>query len=113
MSILNSFKYALKGIKYVIKNEGNFRIHLILTALILVVCSLLKFNYIEFLLIIIAITLVLVTEMINSAIEYTWNKLEPNHHPVVGIIKDVMAGSVLVSSIGAIIIGLTIIIRHL
>ena len=72
-----------------------------------------NFSSIEFAILIIVMSIVFVAEMVNSAIEYTWDKLEPNHHPVVGIIKDTMAGSVLIASLSAVVVGAIIIFRHL
>lgn len=112
-SFPRSFSYAWMGIKHVFKNERNFRFHTIASVLVIVLALYLKCDLVEMALLVIVITIVLVSEMVNSAIEYTWNKLEPNHHPMVGIIKDVMAGSVLIASVSAVIVGIIIIFRHL
>ena len=112
-SLFKSFDYAFKGIKYVLNNERNFKIHTIISLVVLTLALYFNCNLIEFALLVIVISIVLITEMINSAIEYTWDKLEPNHHPVVGMIKDVMAGVVLIASFSAIIVGLIIFVRHL
>ena len=108
-----SFINAYNGIQHVFKNEKNFRLHILIAILVLGSAILLNCDLIEFALLIVVIFIVLVAEMVNSAIEYTWDKLEPNHHPVVGLIKDTMAGSVLIASIGALSVGLIIIFRHL
>lgn len=110
---LKSFYYAFNGLLHIYKNERNFRFHLLSGALALFLAACLNFSLIEFSLLIIVISIVLITEIINSAIEYTWDKLEPNHHPVVGIIKDVMSSSVLVASLSALAVGLMIVINHL
>jgi len=108
-----SFGYALNGIKHVFKNERNFRLHILSSVLVLIFAFYFNCDLIEFALLVIVMSVVLITEIINSAIEYTWNKLEPNHHPVVGIIKDAMSGSVLIASISALIVGIIIVLRHL
>ncbi len=108
----NSFGCAVKGLRYVLRNERNFRLHIIISIFVLFTAFYLDFSWIDFALLIIVISIVLVAEMVNSAIEYTWDKLEPNHHPVVGIIKDTIAGSVLLASISAVAVGAIIIFKH-
>jgi len=110
---LKSFICAGKGIRHVFKNERNFRFHAVISIIVLILAIYLECDLIELALLIIVISIVLVSEMVNSAIEYTWDKLEPNHHPVVGIIKDAMAGSVLIASVSAVLVAVIIIFRHL
>ncbi|MEI6042173.1 MAG: diacylglycerol kinase family protein [bacterium] len=112
-SFYGSFGYAFKGIKHVFKNERNFRLHILSSVMVLFLAFYFKCDLIEFALLIISMTMVFVAEIINSTIEYTWNKLEPNHHPVVAVIKDSMAGAVLISAISALMIGIIVILRHL
>ena len=112
-SLFKSFSFAIHGISHVFKHERNFRIHTLSVILVLILAFLFKCDFIELSLLIIVMGMVLVAEMINSAIEYTWDKLEPNHHPVVGIIKDTMSGSVLIASLVAFFVGLLIVLRHI
>ena len=112
-SFFQSLNYAFKGIKHIFKNERNFRLHIFSTIVVLFLAFYFKCDLVEVALLVIVISIVLVSEMINSAIEYTWDKLEPNHHPVVGMIKDMMAGAVMVAAGSALIVGLIIIIRHI
>ena len=107
--IKSSFENALNGIAQVMKSERNFKIHCLCMIFVVLIGLLLSWSWIKWSLAILAIMAVLGAEMINTAIEYTWDHLEPNHHPVVGTIKDVMAGAVLIVSIGAAIIGILLI----
>ncbi len=100
-----SFRHAWNGIVRVFRTELNFRRHLVMAFVVIVVGIALDWDFVKWGFATLAMMAVLGTEMINTAIEYTWNHLEPNHHPVVGIIKDVMAGAVLIASVGAAIIG--------
>ncbi len=111
--VFKSFGYALNGIKHVFKNERNFRLHVLSSILVLICAFYFNCDLIEFALLVIVMSVVLITEIINSAIEYTWDKLEPNHHPVIGIIKDAMSGSVLIASLSALIVGIMVVLRHL
>jgi len=111
-SFFKSFYYAFKGIKHVFKNERNFRLHLLASFLVLILAFYFKCDLIELAMLVVVISIVLISEIVNSAIEYAWDKLEPNHHPAVAIIKDTMAGSVMVASFSALIVGMIIALRH-
>jgi undecaprenol kinase len=99
LKFLNSFKYAWCGIKQIFIEEQNFQIHTF-TAIVVILLSIFKFDftYIELSITFICISMVLVTEIINTAIENSWDHLEPNHHPVVKSVKDMMASAVMVVS---------------
>lgn len=101
----SSLGHAFNGIAQAIKTERNFKIHCLCMIFVVLVGLVLEWDWVRWALAILAIMAVLGAEMINTAIEYTWNHLEPNHHPVVGVIKDIMAGAVLIVSIGAAVIG--------
>ncbi len=112
LKLLNSFKYALTGLKQVFVEEQNFQIH-VLCGIVVLLLSVFKFdfNYIEISITLICIASVLVTEIINTAIENTWDQLEPNHHPVVKSVKDMMAAAVMVVSLFSAIVWILIIVN--
>ena len=105
MSLKKSFLYAFRGLKYVMKNERNFRIELILAFLILVFSMILKIERWELVIVVFLITLVLVTELINTVVERVVDILEPRIHPFAKLIKDIMAAIVLISAITSVAIG--------
>ena len=113
LRFLNSFKYAFFGIRQAFREEKNFQLH-VLSGITVLLLSIYKFSfsYIELAITIICIALVLVIELINTAIENTWDHLEPNHHPVVKSVKDMMAGAVAIVSIFSAIIWILIIVNH-
>ncbi|MCM3387970.1 diacylglycerol kinase family protein [Ureibacillus chungkukjangi] len=105
--LLKSFGYAFYGIWTALR-EQNMRIHFI-SALIVIIAALLTGLTIgEWLIIIMAITLVIGTEMINTAIETLVDLASPDIHPLAKQAKDVAAGAVLVFAIASVIIGLLI-----
>jgi len=108
-----SMKHAIDGIIYAIKSERNFQIHLILLTFTVIVGLFFSITTIEWLVIITISSMVLFAELINTAIERMLDWLEPNHHDVVKIVKDLCAGAVLVCSIGAFIIGMIIFIPYI
>jgi len=102
------FSYAWNGIQTVFKRERNFRIHLIAMVLVVVMGIFFTLSLIEWLVISLVITIVLVAEVLNSAIEKTVDYISTDIHPVAKVIKDMAAGAVLIAAIGSIIIGLII-----
>lgn len=110
--LIRSFGYAFKGIKQIYKEEQNFRVHTFVSVLVIVGLIAFSFTYIESAVILLCIGFVLVTEMVNTVIENTWDHLEPNHHPVVKSVKDMMAAAVLISAATAIIVGVLVVTHH-
>lgn len=106
--IVLSVRCASKGIRYVVATERNIRVHLIVFALVVMASMLLRIPRIEFLLVLAISALMISFELTNTAIERLADKVSPEYNAQIGIVKDIMAGAVLVSSIFAIIIGLII-----
>lgn len=107
------FRYAWNGIKEVYKTEKNFRIHLMIALIVIGAAFVLELSPLEWTAIMIVIAIVLSLEMINSAIEKLLDHIAPEQHPVIGSIKDITAGAVLVASIGSVIIGIIIFLPKL
>lgn len=105
---LIGFSFAFAGLKEVILAERNFRLHLIITSIVVLLGLYVDLAAYEWLSLLLIITLVMVLEMINSAIERIMDFLSPDIHPIVGQIKDITAGAVLVSAISSVIIGIII-----
>jgi diacylglycerol kinase len=103
---LKSFFYALRGIGYALKQEPNFRAECIIAVIVVVFMFVLPLSVNERVFLVVAIFLVLVMELINTALERTMDILKPRVHPYVQTVKDVMAGAVLITTIGAAAIGL-------
>lgn len=105
---LLSFKYAINGIKYVLKTQHNFWIHILAAITAIILGFILNITISEWIAIIIVISLVLALEVINSAIEKIVDIVSPEIKKKAGLIKDMAAGAVLTASIGALIIGIII-----
>lgn len=105
------FGFAIQGIRYTLKNERNMKIHLVITVLVLIYSFLAKVNKHDLILFIFAIFLVLVTEMVNTAIEAAVDLTTEEVHPKAKIAKDVAAGAVLLAAMNAVIIGLLVVIK--
>ena len=105
-----SVRNCLDGISYVTKNEKNFKREIALGIIALILSYILKIDKIEFIIVLTMICLVLTTEIINTAIERTVDLVTKEYHELARIAKDVSAGSVLVTSIFSLIIGIIIFI---
>lgn len=110
----NTFKNARKGIRLVIKSEINIRIHIFVALLVILSAMFLNFNYIEICLLVLVIGLVIVTEMLNSAIEFALDSIYHNKYSrMVGMAKDISAGAVMFASFISILVGIILFMHKL
>lgn len=108
-----SFTWAFEGIVYVLRTQRNMQIHVSAAVVALVLGLLLEFSRIELALVIGAVSLVLVAEMMNTAVEAAIDAVVTTYHPIVKIAKDVSAGAVLVATANALAIGYLVFYNHL
>lgn len=104
-SIIESFNYAVSGIITSIKTERNMLIHYIAAIVVIGLSLFFDFTRTEFLILLFAVTLVIVMELINTAIENTIDMITKQYHPTAKIVKDIAAGAVLISAINAVMVG--------
>lgn len=102
---LKSFVYAFRGLLVALKEEHNFRIHLVAAVTVVVTGIWLQVSRTDWLWLTLAIGLVLVAEVFNTAIERLVDLKQPEQDPKAGKIKDLAAGTVLLAAITATIIG--------
>lgn len=100
-----SFNCAVRGLKYVAKNERNFRIEMIIAVIVAFLAVIFNIKIWEFVVVIFLITWVLVAELANTVVERVVDILEPRVHPYARLIKDIMAGVVLISALMSILVG--------
>jgi len=105
---LQSFIYAFNGVMHMIRTQHNSRIHIGAGVLAVVLGLLLKISITEWIFIAIAIGIVIMAELFNTAFEQLVDLISPEISDKAGNIKDVSAAAVLVASITALIIGLII-----
>ena len=106
--LFKSFRYATRGLKYVLKNEQNFQIEILGGLFVVILMYLFPTRSLEKIALFIVIFAVLVMELINTIFERVVDMLKPRVHPYAQLVKDVMAAAVLLSSIGAVIVGIII-----
>jgi diacylglycerol kinase (ATP) len=102
---VKSVSYALQGIKLFFQTQHNAFIQAVATILVIVFGFVLKVNSTEWCFLITAISLVFITEMLNTAIEFLTDLASPTIHPQAKKVKDVAAGAVLIAAITAMVIG--------
>lgn len=103
----NTFKNARKGFRLVLKSEVNLRIHTAIAVLVIFLALLLKFSALEFCILLFVIGLVIVSEMLNTAIEFTLDSIYHNRYSrMVGMAKDISAGAVMFATIISVLVGL-------
>ena len=101
---LDKANVAIEGIIYSVKTQRHMRYHLAAALGVLLVSLVVNITRTEFILLCLAIILVLVTEMLNTAIEVAVDMISEAYHPKAKIAKDIAAGVVLMASIGALIL---------
>ncbi len=108
-----SFKYAFEGIHYAFKNDQNLLAHILVAFLVINVSIALKVTPFEMGILGLTIMMVIVAEMVNSAIEKMVDLITKEHRQEAKIAKDVSAGMVLLTAFAAAIIGSLIFFPYL
>lgn len=94
---LRSFLYAFRGISVFFRTQANAQIHLLAVVVITALGLWLSLNTTEWCLIVLCMALVLLAEGLNTALEFLTDLASPEIHPLAAKVKDVAAGSVLLS----------------
>lgn len=103
--LVDSFNYAISGIVYAVRTQRNMRIHMIAALIVLTACFFYDLSKLEILILTITITMVIMAEMINTAIECAIDVTANFYHPLAKIAKNTAAGAVLVTAVNAIVVG--------
>ena len=106
--LINSFKYAFKGIGSAFLTERNMKIHVTMMMLVIICGIIFKISIFEWLVCIACFAIVIGGEMFNTAIEQVVDIAMPEKDPRAKLAKDVAAGGVLVFAIASAVIGLII-----
>ena len=96
---------ALRGLYWVLKTEWNFRIHLAMACLVVLLGWLFKISYAEWLAVIICSALVIVAEVLNTSLEYLADAVHPHMDRGVGRAKDAAAAGVMIAAVAASVVG--------
>ncbi|MEO8937342.1 MAG: diacylglycerol kinase [Burkholderiaceae bacterium] len=105
--------FAWNGLKSAVARESSFRIHLAVTACVLLVLLSTRPPFVWWAIVAMTIGFVLVAELFNAALETLIDHLHPAVHPEIGIAKDLAAAAVLVASLIAVVVGLVFLLDRL
>jgi diacylglycerol kinase (ATP) len=108
-----SVRHACAGLAAMVRHEHNCWIHLVATIGVVALGFAIGLSAGEWTAILVAIVLVWMAEALNTAFELLCDVVQPEFHPAVRAAKDVAAGAVLVSAIGAAAIGALVFLPHL
>lgn len=103
-----SFAHAFDGLRFLVINEPNMRIHIGLAVLAIILGIWLRIEPTEWRWLILAIALVLAAEALNTATEQACNAISRSYNPAIKAAKDVAAGAVLIAAVAAALIGASV-----
>jgi len=103
--VLQSFNFAFEGIIHVLRTQRNMRIHFAIAVLVLVTAVVLDVERIELVALLLAISFVLIAEMLNSAVEAGIDVATTSFDPLAKLAKDIAAGAVLIATVNAVAVG--------
>lgn len=108
-----SFVYAWNGILYTVRTQRNMRVHIAIFVAAVTLGVVLRISAVEFAMVFVAATGVLIAEMMNTVAEAVVDLVTNEYHPLARIAKDVAAGVVLMNALLSVVIGLFVFVPHL
>ena len=108
-----SFKNAFAGIAWAIRTQPNFRVHIALSIIAIVLAAYFRITRVEWAIILFTIIFGLTAELINTAIESMTDLITREWREEAKIAKDVSAGMMLTTAIGAVIIAIVVFGQYL
>lgn len=110
---LKSLACALQGLAHLVRTQPNARLHLLTAGLVCAAGMTVGLSRAEWVWVSVAIALVWSAEAFNTALEELADALHPARDPGVGRAKDAAAAAVLITALGAAVIGMLVFIPHL
>lgn len=102
---MNGFKYAIEGLVHVFRTQRHMRFHFLTLILVLVVSLIFQLSREQVIVLLFTVSLVLMAEMFNTAIEAVVDLVTQTYHPLAKFAKDIAAGAVLITVINALAVG--------
>ena len=112
-TFFQSFKYSFAGLLHAVAENQNMRIHILVGVIVISSGWVLRVNTFQMGVLGVMILLVIMAEMINTAIEEMVDLIATEHKRQAKIAKDVASGMVLVAVIGSVIVGILIFVPHI
>ena len=103
--LVDSFNFAIEGLISALKNEKHMKVHILAAIIIVILAIIINASKVEILIISLSVSFVVITELVNTAVEAIIDLVSPERHPLAKLAKDVAAGAVLVAAINALCVG--------
>jgi diacylglycerol kinase (ATP) len=110
---IRSGTHAVHGIAEMLRSQHNAWVHAVATLGVMVAGAVFGISASQWCLLVLVITTVWVAEGLNTAFEFLCDVASPDFHPLVKKSKDVAAGAVLLSALGAVAVGMIIFLPYL
>ena len=104
-SVLESFNFAFEGVIHVLRTQRNLRIHFAAAFAVLIAAVAVGVERLELIALLIAISFVLIAEMLNTALEAGIDVATTSFDPLAKLAKDIAAGAVLIATVNAVAVG--------
>jgi diacylglycerol kinase (ATP) len=112
-SVLQSFNFAFEGIIHVLRTQRNMRIHFAIAVGVLIAALALGVRRLELVALLIAISFVLIAEMLNTALEAGIDVATTSFDPLAKLAKDIAAGAVLIATVNAVAVGYLVFVERI
>jgi diacylglycerol kinase (ATP) len=112
-SVLQSFNFAFEGIIHVLRTQRNMRIHFAIAVGVLITALALGVRRLELVALLIAISFVLIAEMLNTALEAGIDVATTSFDPLAKLAKDIAAGAVLIATVNAVAVGYLVFVERI
>jgi len=103
-----SFRFAATGMVQALRSERNMRIHIVAAILAVLLSHALRLGSLEIAVVVLATVIVIVAEMVNTALEHLVDMVTAEYHPLAAKVKNIAAGAVLTAAVGAAVVGIII-----
>ncbi|WP_438346870.1 diacylglycerol kinase family protein [Paenibacillus sp. FA6] len=107
-TFLSSFGFAVEGIRHAMTTQRNMKVHGVTALLVILAAAVLGVGPMQWLFLLLAITLVLTAELFNTALEAVVDLVSLDIHPLAKAAKDTAAGAVFITAAFAVIVGVVI-----
>ncbi|GAA4463130.1 diacylglycerol kinase [Novipirellula rosea] len=107
---ITKFAVAFRGLGISLRDQSSLQVHVLAAALVLTLATYLDFDLWRWAVLVLAITVVIAAELMNTAIERLVRVLHAQRHPEIGDALDTAASAVLVTAIGAAVIGVIVLL---
>jgi diacylglycerol kinase (ATP) len=112
-SVLQSFNFAFEGIIHVLRTQRNMRIHFAIAIAVLIAALAVGVRRLELVALLLAISFVLIAEMLNTALEAGIDVSTTSFDPLAKLAKDIAAGAVLIATVNAVAVGYLVFVERL